>query len=43
MEELSNFIYLVLTAVALFRLCVFRSEGLSVRFIVCFFFKEKHV
>ena len=35
MEELSNFTYLVLAAVALFRLCVFRS--VSVRFIICFF------
>ena len=34
-EELSNFTYLVLAAVALFRLCMFRS--VSVRFIICFF------
>jgi len=34
-EELSNFTYLVLAAVALSRLCVFRS--VSVRFIICFF------
>ena len=34
MEELSNFTYLVLAAVAIFRLCVFRF--VSVSFIVCF-------
>ena len=39
-EELSNFSYLLLAAVALFRLCMFRS--VSVRFIVGFF-KEKYV
>jgi len=33
--KLSNFTYLVLAAVALFRLGVFRS--VSVRFIICFF------
>jgi len=33
-EEMNNFTYPVLAAVALFRLCVFRS--VSVRFIVCF-------
>ena len=40
MEELTNFTYLVFAAVALFRLCVFRS--VSVMFIT-FSFKEKCV
>jgi len=37
-QEPSNFTYLVLAAVALFRLCVFRS--VFVRFIVCFLKKN---
>jgi len=37
-EELNNFTCLVLAAVALFRLCVFRS--VSVRFIIMLFFKK---
>jgi len=39
--ELSNFTHLVLAAVELFRLCVFRS--VSVRFIICFFSKKSMI
>jgi len=39
-EELSNFTFLVLAAVALFRICVFRSVSRGLLYV---FFKEKYV